>query len=197
MNDKQLRALAKRRGIRAAEEAALAAEAKRGVPPWAAIPTGLMAEDTRHLLLKGDRSYQGIVKGRTIMYDPLTDEAVIVSSRKDGVYVEIGAIMLREGLQADKAKLDLAAADHLIETYAEGQGEVGASRWLVEVVKKAALDHVQASGIFAPSYRGLMPHKPKVVWEELEALSIVQPWGAPVRKNPAHCLNPRKRWVRL
>jgi hypothetical protein len=197
MNGKQLVALAKKSGIVAAEERALAA----GGPVWLATPSGLAGADTRHLLLEGERSYRAITKTRSVMYDPLSDEAVIVTPKRDGVHVRVGSIMLREILAKRRLKTELAATDLLVETYAEGSGEIPVSRWLVDYVSQAALKVINGSprsgAIMAPSYKGVLPKQPKKVWDELEALSIVQPWGAPVARNPLGCFNPRRRWVKL
>ena len=187
----RLNALAKSKGIAAAEDAALDAEAGLGVAPWRATPTGLVAEDSRHLLLTGSRD---VTRPPVLMYDPLTDELVAITKGKPGhVLVEIGPILLLDGLGDGKHALERDAVEHAITTYADGQGEVGASRWLVDHVKHAALREASRYGIDTPSYRQILPAKAGAIWSELEALSISQPWGP--RRNPGG-RGPRRRWVK-
>ncbi len=193
--DAQLRALAKRQGIAAAEEQALAGEEERGVVPWAASPQGLVGEDSRHLLLEGKRSFEGITRG-AILYDPVSDEGVIVTPKRDKVVIEIGPLLLEDDLTGKTRAVERHALEHLAATYADGLGGAPASRWLVSVVKKAALRNAKKYGMDVVSYRGELPKDPGAIWAELEARSIAQPWGRPVAQNPGGYVQPVRRFVR-
>lgn len=197
--DAQLRALARRKGIRAAEEQALEEERRRGIQPWGAAPTGLLGPDHRHVLLEGKRT-PATVLSRTVMYDPVTDETVIVEPKGGKVVVKIGAALLRETLAESKAaadKLALKAADLAATTFAEGQGDVPASQWLVNLVGQAARRQINRYGIPSYSYVAELPREPSAVWADLEEMSVTQPWARPIGTNPGSCMNPRRRWVRL
>ena len=113
----RFRALVKSKGVPAAEEAALRAEERAGILPWQATPEGLVAEDYVHLLLEGERSFKGILGGAAF-YDPVGDEAVLVTPEGKEVLVEAGPLHLASRLSGFLA----SCLDHVVTAYGDDAG---------------------------------------------------------------------------
>ena len=171
--DARLTALARSRGVVVADESALQEEERRGVAPYQATPEGLVAEDYRHLLVSGQRSFAGVAQGAAF-YDPVYDEAVVLTTDGKNVLVEIGTLHLADVLGSKRKRVQADSVRYAADAY--GLNARVVSRWLVSKIKAGA-ELGLAEGIDSLSYRGLLPLKPDAIWRELAQHGVVQPWG--------------------
>ena len=148
------------------------AEAKQGLRPWHATPSGLIGPDYAHVLVVGERSYAGIADG-ALFYSPRLDEAALVEVDGDEAVITVGPLNLDQALGRGKALLK-DAVYAAVNAYGEdGNGVV--SRWLVSLVQCAALDAYQRDGL--DGFRAVVPRDPDMIWETLGRRWVVQPWG--------------------
>lgn len=169
-------------GVEAAEQEALAWEAQYGMRPWEATPSGLVGPDYAHVLLEGSREFGGIIDGASF-YDPMRDEVVVVQPDESNLLVTIGPLHLEQALKSpDSWKKTLVDAVSLAINAYSAQGNGVVSQWLVLRVREAALGAL-AGALESPSWRGLLPRDPDVIWRELGKRWVMQPWGLGVSES--------------
>jgi hypothetical protein len=177
MKEEQLNKLALRKGVAAADLAALKHEARTGVRPVLVTHEGLVGADHKHMLVHGVRSYRGIAKGAAF-YDPVTDEVALVEPGSGGVLIRVGTLNVRDVLKGGRwNEVLVSAVDYVSE--APNQGRVFASNWLVRRAVEAAAEALRRSQVSGTQDTLVRPG-PDAIWRGLGASWVAQPWGIPL-----------------
>ena len=174
MNDDRLNKIALSKGVVAAEAVALRSDKR----PVSVTAEGLLGVDRKHLLVRGSRTFNGIVKG-AVFFDPIMSEVVAVQPDRGGISIFVGLLDVEE-LLTRRGPWNRVLVDAVgYASEAPDRGVEGVSHWLVRRVVEAAREALERTDL-SSARSWTVAADPASVWEALGESWVVQPWGIPL-----------------